>query len=69
MTTGSQGKTRCDNLNHGRAVVRVRHCPSCGDLLNNRISAGRCSMEQHATARRQRLAFCSDCGAQLITPN
>jgi hypothetical protein len=35
-------------------------------MLNDRISAAPCSGGEHDRARRQRSAFCSDCGLQLI---
>ena len=66
MTQHLTHNTECDNLNHRRALVPVRHCPSCGDLLNDRVGAGRCGEAHHATERRQRIAFCADCGLQLI---
>ena len=61
-----QGNT-CDNLNHRRADVRVRHCPTCGGVVNERVSTRQCSNTQHAEARRQRTVFCVDCGTQLIS--
>lgn len=66
MTGQLERKNDCDNLNHRRAEVTVRHCPSCGQLLNGGVRAGRCGDTDHATARRQRVAFCCDCGLQLI---
>jgi ribosomal protein L37AE/L43A len=66
MTVQLEQKNRCDNLNHRRVQAMVRHCPSCGHLLNGGVQAGRCGDAAHATARRQRVAFCSDCGLQLI---
>jgi len=57
----------CDNLNHRRDRVTIRNCPSCGELLNDRIDARRCGEAQHVTARSQRTAYCPDCGLQLIT--
>jgi hypothetical protein len=56
----------CDNLNHRRAEVRVRHCPSCGGVVNEGLARRACSEDQHATARRQQSLFCVDCGTRLI---
>jgi hypothetical protein len=56
----------CDNLNHRRANAAVGHCPQCGSVVNERLSARQCSETQHAAARRSRTAFCVDCGRQLI---
>lgn len=56
----------CENLNHRRANVPVRHCPQCGELVNRQVTARPCNDIQHAAARRQMTAFCFDCGTQLI---
>ena len=56
----------CDNLNHRRENARVRHCPTCGSMLNPQIGAPHCNDEEHAIARRQRNDFCVSCGIRLI---
>lgn len=56
---------RCPNDNHGRMVVRVRFCPSCGDVLNPNITPKNCINESHAGMRRSRHAYCMDCGGRL----
>jgi hypothetical protein len=56
---------RCTNLNHARHDAPVRACPSCGDVVNARLPRGSCSQGTHATRRRNREAFCSDCGLRL----
>ena len=61
-----QRRERCPNDNHGRAVVVVRFCPNCGEIVNKKIPIGTCSEEQHAKRRRERSAFCKDCGQGLI---
>lgn len=61
-----QGRTACDNLNHRRDRVSIRHCAACGDVVNDRVGARRCTESEHATARRQRTIFCVDCGTRLI---
>ena len=60
--------TQCENLNHRRANAPVSHCPQCGSVVNSRLPARQCSDTSHATARRNRTAFCVDCGVQLIVP-
>lgn len=57
----------CDNLNHRRTNAPVRHCPGCGGVVNDRVTARRCSEAQHAEVRRQRTVFCADCGVKLIS--
>jgi len=64
--TRLDGRSLCDNLNHRRAQVPVRHCPSCGVVVNGRLTQRACSESQHAMARRQQSVFCVDCGARLI---
>jgi hypothetical protein len=46
-------------------VVRIRFCPSCGDLLNPKVVSGPCLDEKHTSMRRSRSAYCMDCGAGL----
>ncbi len=57
---------RCGNDNHGRAIVTVRFCSSCGVVVNNNIRADRCPRERHARMRRAQSAYCVDCGERLI---
>jgi hypothetical protein len=60
-------RIRCANDNHGRAVVTVRFCASCGEVVNQRILARTCFTEKHATMRRSRSgAYCIDCGDRLL---
>jgi hypothetical protein len=59
-------KQRCANDNHGRAVVTVRFCATCGGIVNQRIVARSCSEEAHASRRRSRSNHCVDCGEQLL---
>lgn len=56
----------CNNMNHRRADAPVAHCPQCGGVVNEDISAQPCSETEHAAARLRQLAFCVHCGAQLI---
>ena len=57
---------RCANDNHGRPVVTVRCCPSCGVIVNTKIPVRKCPEQEHAQARRARRTFCVNCGEQLI---
>ena len=56
----------CDNQNHRRSNAPVSHCPQCGSVVNERIPPKQCSEANHAAGRRDRAAFCIDCGTQLI---
>lgn len=56
----------CPNLNHSRSNVPVRHCPTCGDVVNENVPAKKCSEEQHAKNRLDQNRFCVNCGEQLI---
>ena len=58
--------SRCPNDNHGRAIVTVRFCSSCGVLLNMRVpSRGPCPDASHAQMRRSQSSYCVDCGESL----
>ena len=57
---------RCPDLNHGRPNAPVRCCPMCGEVVNSRTPQKVCSEEEHAKSRRERNAYCVDCGEQLI---
>ncbi len=56
----------CGNDNHGRGVVTVRFCSSCGVVVNERILARTCPEEEHARRRRARSTYCVNCGEQLV---
>jgi hypothetical protein len=58
-------RTRCDNDNHGRAVVTVRFCCGCGSVVNGAIRARVCADEKHSQMRRSRNVYCIDCGERL----
>ncbi len=60
-----QGRNPCDNLNHRRENASVRHCPACGDVVNDRVRRRNCTDAQHAAERRQYSVFCVDCGTRL----
>jgi hypothetical protein len=56
---------RCANDNHGRTVVTVRFCATCGTIVNRSILARGCSDQTHSGRRRARSAYCVDCGDRL----
>lgn len=55
---------RCANMNHGRVNAPVRSCPMCGEVVNKSIRAS-CDEVKHAARRKERNAFCCDCGKKL----
>jgi hypothetical protein len=55
----------CTNLNHRRSDAPVRHCPSCGGVVNAKVTLGRCTAVRHDSQRRGGSIFCVDCGEQL----
>lgn len=57
---------RCSNDNHGRVVVSVRFCPSCGTIVNGAIHPPQCLEASHAQMRRSQSNYCIDCGSQLV---
>jgi hypothetical protein len=57
---------RCANLNHGRANAPVRHCPMCGEVVNETVAMEACSEEKHASGRRRGSTYCVDCGKRLV---
>jgi hypothetical protein len=59
-------KRRCPNLNHGISNPPVRHCPECGEIVNNGIHLGTCSPRKHAIERWNRNRFCRECGEQVL---
>ena len=56
----------CANLNHCRTNVPVRHCPTCGEVVNDALSTMACSEDKHASGRRRGSTYCTDCGKRLI---
>lgn len=60
------GGMNCSNLNHKRENTPVRFCPDCGELLNEDIPIKKCKKKEHTTNRRERDAYCVNCGEQLI---
>jgi hypothetical protein len=65
MSAQFQPRSACENLNHRRARVSVRHCPSCGEIVNKLVVTQPCSDQHHAEERRQQTDFCADCGTRL----
>lgn len=66
MMGQSDRRTLCDNLNHRRTQPSMRHCPTCGDVVNAKLAVQRCSETQHNATRRDRSVFCGECGTRLI---
>lgn len=59
-------RNACKNLNHRRSDAPVGHCPDCGGLVNGSFHRVGCSDVDHDLARRQRSAYCVNCGVQLV---
>ncbi|MGZ3721706.1 MAG: hypothetical protein ACXVA9_02170 [Bdellovibrionales bacterium] len=55
---------RCRNMNHGRSNAPVRFCPNCGEKINQKLTA-KCNSQIHATLRKDRYTYCSDCGIKF----
>jgi hypothetical protein len=55
----------CANFNHRRSDAPVRHCPTCGVIVNPKVSAIRCVTARHDARRKEGSAFCVDCGERL----
>jgi hypothetical protein len=47
-------------------VVRIRFCPSCGEVLNQNIASRKCPEATHTQMRRSRNSYCMDCGTGLL---
>lgn len=59
-------QTRCLNDNHGRGIIKVRFCSSCGVVLNSDVRPTKCPSERHARMRRLQSTYCMDCGERLV---
>lgn len=55
----------CQNQNHRRAKVPVRHCASCGEIVNDQLMIKKCSDEEHNKERRDMYKYCVHCGLAL----
>jgi hypothetical protein len=55
----------CQNLNHRRTTVTVRHCPQCGEVVNADVRKARCEPPDHAARVRDGASFCMHCGLRL----
>jgi hypothetical protein len=56
---------RCSNDIHGRSVITIRFCASCGVLVNGVIRPKRCPADSHAQMRRTQNTYCIDCGERI----
>ncbi|HVR03714.1 MAG TPA: hypothetical protein VMT47_16370 [Polyangia bacterium] len=43
----------------------MRFCPSCGDVVNDKVTSIRCASTNHDARRRGGSIFCVDCGERL----
>jgi rRNA maturation protein Nop10 len=59
-------QARCSNRNHMRSNAPVRFCPTCGEVVNEKVPITRCTEEKHQKSRRETNEYCVDCGKQLI---
>jgi hypothetical protein len=59
-------RQRCSNDNHGRAIVTVRFCSTCGVLLNERVHTNPCQETSHSQMRRMQSSYCVHCGESLF---
>jgi len=64
MSNVRSGVNQCRNLNHGRMNVPISFCPDCGQRFKQ-SSAPPCGSQHHGDYRKQRFAFCIDCGVKL----
>jgi len=55
----------CPNLNHRRTDAPVRYCPSCGGVVNVKMTSVPCLSASHDVRRRGGSIFCVDCGERL----
>lgn len=60
-------QTHCSNMNHARIMVSIQYCPSCGEKFNVHCDVKHCTDFNHASRRKDRDSYCSDCGIQLTT--
>ena len=58
-------KEKCQNMNHSKMNVQVRHCSMCGDVVNKNISKKYCVDGEHFRRRKERNRYCVDCGKLL----
>jgi hypothetical protein len=59
-------KVNCPNMNHSRSNAPVRFCPSCGEKFSSTAPKVSCDEAKHASRRKDRNAFCHDCGKKLV---
>lgn len=59
-------ETRCPNMNHARTNSHVKFCPTCGEKISLQAS-GFCDRVKHQSLRKNRLAFCTNCGKNLAS--
>ena len=57
-------ESSCPTLSHNHANAVVRHCPICGEVINDRIPAKTGCHAEHIR-RRTHATFCVDCGERI----
>jgi hypothetical protein len=57
----------CPNFNHRRSDAPVRFCPTCGAVVNAKVSSIRCAPSRHDARRKDGSVFCVDCGERLAS--
>jgi len=62
---GIRDQAMCPNFNHRRSDAPVRHCPSCGVVVNAAVNRVRCLSVRHDARRKDGSTFCVDCGERL----
>ena len=56
---------RCVNQTHTNMNVVIRHCPTCGEIVNGKIQKNQCDHEAHKKQLKNRNTFCYMCGKNL----
>ena len=56
----------CPNMNHRNSNSPVRYCPTCGEVVNEKLPKKHCTEESHSRSRMVMNKFCVHCGEQLI---
>jgi len=57
-------KNECDNVNHTVHDVKIKYCSDCGQQFSALRSVS-CDDIKHARKRKEKDAFCCDCGKKL----
>ncbi len=63
--TDEKAKNPCTHECHGDPEAPVRHCPDCGEAINELITMRRCNEIVHEKGRVSGWKFCTNCGRKL----